>query len=413
MLILTNTIYLGFEVDDLMRSRRSSPSVVLEVVGMMYGILFVIEWCLRIAGYGWKFVFGPHWSWHLLDTVIVIGTVLQIVTNQVMKSQRQGDPMMDSRMSSLRLIRILRTMRMLRILRVARLLKVIRPFRLLIYQIIGTLRCVCWALLLFLIIVYMFALFFAQAVAHSEKAVLEPAIQKHWSSLSIIMSTLFMSVTGGVDWENAISALSYLDDFKEFYRMLFIVYISFVMFAVLNTVTGVFCQKAIESAKHDHETMIREQLMEKNMYMKKTRDLFSEIDGDASRSISYKQFSKRMADEQVIAYFAVMGLEAGDAWDLFKLLDTDKSAEIDLDEFVDGCMKLRGTAKTIDVAKLSYDNKLMRSKLATFMRDTEDMLQQLVYVNTGSPFCRDSLHVQHGAGNISSAHLASSLASHL
>jgi len=120
-----------------------------------------------------------------------------------------------------------------------------------------------------------------------------------------------------------------------------------------------------------------------------------------------------MADEQVIAYFAVMGLEAGDAWDLFKLLDTDKSAEIDLDEFVYGCMKLRGTAKTIDVAKLSYDNKLMRSKLATFMRDTEDMLQQLVYVNTGSPFCRDSLHVQHGAGNISSAHLASSLASHL
>jgi len=414
ILIITNTIFLGFEVDDYMRNQREST--ILEVIGMTYNCLFIIEWGLRIMAYGWKFVRGPQWSWHLLDTLIVLGTILEIVTEALKKQQREGDPVVDSRMTSLKLMRIVRTMRMLRILRIARLLKVVRPFRLLIWQIIGTLRSVCWALLLFLIIDYIFALFFAQAVAHSQDAMKAAEIQKYWSSLSGIMSTLFMSVTGGVDWENAISALDHLGDLKRIYRFLFMAYISFVLFAVLNTVTGVFCQKAIESAKHDHETMIRDQLLEKRMYMKKTRELFCEIDHDASDTISYKEFSKRMADEQVIAYFAIMGLDVSDAWDLFKLLDTDRNAEIDLNEFVEGCVKLRGTAKAIDVAKLSYDNKLMRARLATFMRDTEDMLDHIFQINTGASFSRYSsttAHVARSTDTTRSHYDKPSLASHL
>jgi len=199
------------------------------------------------------------------------------------------------------------------------------------------------------------------------------------------MLTLFLSVTGGIDWENVLYALELLVHGRV-HKVLFITYIAFVLFAVLNTLTGVFCQKAIESAKHDHETLIREQLLEKRMYIKKARELFNELDCDASSTISYNEFCKRMADEQVLAYFAIMGLEASDAWDLFKLLDTNRDAEIDLDEFVEGCVKLSGTAKAFDVAKLSYDNKLMRSRLASFMRDTEDMLQRMSQSPTGVLF---------------------------
>merc|ERR1712176_32003 len=83
--------------------------------------------------------------------------------------------------------------------------------------------------------------------------------------------------------------------------------------------------------------------------------------------VNYKEFSKRMQDERVIAYFAIMGLDSCDVWDLFRLLDTDQSAELDLDEFVSGFMRLRGQAKSIDLARLSYENKQMRARLATFM----------------------------------------------
>merc|ERR1711920_778368 len=74
----------------------------------------------------------------------------------------------------------------------------------------------------------------------------------------------------------------------------------------------------------------------------------------------------------VVAYFSIMGLDSDDVWDLFKLLDVDHSGEIDLDEFVGGFMRLRGPAKSIDIARVSYDNKQMRKRLATFMNYMEE-----------------------------------------
>ena len=39
------------------------------------------------------------------------------------------------------------------------------------------------------------------------------------------------------------------------------------------------------------------------------------------------------------------------------LLDQDKSGSIDLDEFVSGCLQLHGPAKSMQMAKMSFENK--------------------------------------------------------
>ena len=39
------------------------------------------------------------------------------------------------------------------------------------------------------------------------------------------------------------------------------------------------------------------------------------------------------------------------------LLDSDQTGLIDLDEFVSGCMQLYGPAKSMQLAKMSYENK--------------------------------------------------------
>merc|ERR1712083_670369 len=109
--------------------------------------------------------------------------------------------------------------------------------------------------------------------------------------------------------------------------------------------------------------------------MDKTREFFKSIDTDNSSRITYHEFKHRMHDESVVAYFSVMGLDSSDVWDLFKLLDVDHSGEIDLDEFVGGFMRLRGPAKSIDIAKISYDNKQMRTRLAGFMHYMEHTMQ--------------------------------------
>jgi len=41
------------------------------------------------------------------------------------------------------------------------------------------------------------------------------------------------------------------------------------------------------------------------------------------------------------------------------LLDVDKNGVIDLDEFVNGCMQLHGPAKSLQMAKMGYENKCL------------------------------------------------------
>merc|ERR1719329_1673901 len=75
----------------------------------------------------------------------------------------------------------------------------------------------------------------------------------YWGSLAQAMLALFLSISGGVSWVEIVVPLMKID---MFWLATFLVFDGFVYFAVLNVVTGVFCQSAIESAQKDEESML-------------------------------------------------------------------------------------------------------------------------------------------------------------
>jgi len=79
----------------------------------------------------------------------------------------------------------------------------------------------------------------------------------------------------------------------------------------------------------------------------------------------------------VQAYFSSLELDVTQARALFKLMDLDETNDVGINEFVDGCMKLRGVAKSIDVNMLLYENEQMISKWTAFMQKTEQALVHL------------------------------------
>ena len=79
------------------------------------------------------------------------------------------------------------------------------------------------------------------------------------------------------------------------------------------------------------------------------------------------------------AFFATIDIETDDAWLLFSLIDNDKSGCIDLEEFVSGCLTLKGSAKAIQMAQLSYENKTvltMVESLENLILDLRDDMMQ-------------------------------------
>merc|ERR1719277_967455 len=79
------------------------------------------------------------------------------------------------------------------------------------------------------------------------------------------------------------------------------------------------------------------------------------MDTDGSNNITVEEFKIAMKDKRVLAYFNALKLDFTDVMTLFVLLDRDQNGEINLDEFLRGCMRLKGEAKSLDVAKLQYE----------------------------------------------------------
>jgi len=49
------------------------------------------------------------------------------------------------------------------------------------------------------------------------------------------------------------------------------------------------------------------------------------------------------------------------------MLDLDDSGEVDMEEFVSGCLRLKGNAKSIDIHTLMFEIKYLMRKWDSFM----------------------------------------------
>ena len=95
-----------------------------------------------------------------------------------------------------------------------------------------------------------------------------------------------------------------------------------------------------------------------------------------------------MKDEDIKAALAALDLVVPDPWRFFMLLDLNGNGEVTEDEFVEGCLRLRGPARTFDVASLTEvpsgclrleieENLRMKAKLVNLEEQQESNLTHL------------------------------------
>jgi len=174
------------------------------------------------------------------------------------------------------------------------------------------------------------------------------------------MHTLFRSISNGLTWDPVVESLI---EVNWAFGYFFSIYIAFCCFAVLNVMTAVFCQSAKDSAERDRDLMVQTRLMDKQRSVMIIEQLFKSLDMNKAGSLTMHEFEKHFQDERVRALFQLFELEPCDAWTLFKLLDTQGTGDVDVEDFVEGCLRLKGPAKSIDIAVLMNDQRMMKKRL--------------------------------------------------
>jgi hypothetical protein len=381
--IASNAVLLGVEIECTAGQVERSTDVVFFSIQCCYSTIFLVELMLRLWVDGRAFLCGStflsgRWAWNYLDLLIVILSVFEVVVEAIRITGLASGS--GTGLANLSVFRIVRMCRVLRIIRITRTMRFIRSLRTLVQSIFGTLKALSWALLLLVMIMYVFAILLTNAA--QEYAMNESSMDggppgvcsegtrlcHYWGSLPNSMRTLFKVVSGGVNWEIVADPLLEMHPAWEY---LLAAYIAFVSFAVMNVVTGFFCQSALESTSQDQELVVQELVMDRQKWVQKLQDLFRRLDVDKSGFLTIKEFECLLRDDRVQGYFSSMELDTSDAWALFKLLVNEDTHVVYTEDFVEGCLRLKGNAKGMDMAKLLHDNKFLLKKLSAFMTYVE------------------------------------------
>lgn len=368
--ILINAIAIGVDVQfaPVLKERGGridAFQTTMKVISYALIIIFVVEVILRMLSQGRKWA-SAAWNW--FDLIVVISSLWEPVADLIVATS-ELEP---GGGSTVRVIRIVQMARLARATRLVQLIRWIKGLRTLVDSLTLTVKKVGWALILLFVIIYLFGIVLAQATADFMN---DPAntkynkyLELYWGDLARCMYTLFKCITDGVHWEYVVTPLQ---DMSPLWPAVFCAFIAFQHLAVLHVITAVFCESAIHAAQHDHDMLVHNILENRSKYVSKLRTLFESLDDSHSGVITLDTLEEHIQNEQVQAFFRSMELDIQDAWSFFKLLDQEGSGFVEIEDFLVGCCKLQGGAKSMDVAMMYNEQQWLSKKLLSFMQYCE------------------------------------------
>lgn len=101
-------------------------------------------------------------------------------------------------------------------------------------------------------------------------------------------------------------------------------------------------------------------------HLKMTNELaaaFGIRGSDCALEVTLDLFQEKVLEEGVTKYLESLHIDIDHAQGFFELLDEDRNGILDARELVDGCLRLRGPARAVDVALLAQDTKILSERI--------------------------------------------------
>lgn len=370
--IAANTIYLGLAGDFNVRNSYkrlqhlpqeeewSHPDIV-------FTSWFTLEIVIRLIADQISFFTNEDQGWNIFDLLLVSESLVTLIISYANGSSSN---------SKLSFLRIFRVFRLVRVVRVVRSVKALAKLRTMIFAILNSFADLLWALLVVGLIIFVFAIIFMGATSEFFEAIdVKDAAQMAsarevnalFGDIGSTSLSLWSAISGGNDWMN------YGEQLQKFsnpmYFGIFQFYIAFCCVGLFNVVTGVFVDSAVCVRTEDE--IVAGYFEELHSTTAAIKAFFADADKDGSGALSWTEFSARMTDPAVIAYFAGLDIDPQEAGIIFTIFDADKSNSIQIDELVNGTMKLKGSASKLDLMALMYDFNIQSAKLDNLVKAVE------------------------------------------
>lgn len=340
LIIMSNAVQIGLETEDV------DDTVDWQPINYAYLGVYTSEILLRFAANPRSFLSGKD-PWVVFDTVIVL---LGLIDTLVSRFWATGDS-----------IAVLRIVRLCKLARIFRLFRFCQELWLLVASIATALKTVVWMWILLGLVIYTFSILFTNELGHVYTN--DPDIQ-HWFG-GIIRScfTLFSLVTleGWID-------VSYgVWEYSPLMVVVIILFITLTTYAIINCVTAVIVQNVVDRAIccQEDDLKDKEKMLEHDTLELVKLFAHATVDSDASSTsigddaenfgaasstgsnsiITKEDFMKAASRKETKRIIRLMDIDIGDLSTLFDQIDLNQAGYLNLNEFVQGILQMRGPAR--------------------------------------------------------------------
>lgn len=266
--------------------------------------------------------------------------------------------------------------------------KCVQELRLLLDCVVSSFFQLIWCVGLVAAVIMLFALVLMQGIfiEISEEHELDylTRIRNNYNgkidSVAGTTLLLFQCSTNGMEWSNLYELLPD----GVFCKAVLVMYIAFFFIVAWNIITSTFVEKVMRLALPDIDLSYRERKRAEMAYAKELKDLLAKIlNRDSNGVISLAEFKESVNDPKVRSYFVARDFDLKDVELFFHMIASIEDGEcgkheVEINTFVNGCLRLRGLAASLDLQALHFEMRSMFASQIKRLTKLEDMFRLLV-----------------------------------
>eukprot|EP00439_Symbiodinium_sp_Y106_P062916 s1257_g9.t1 len=367
LVVIANAVIIGIRAD----LPVTADMFVYDIIELIMALAFLAELVLRVAATGRGYFTDKGGLFNTLDALLIFvmfADAINALANVHMLGIDDGG-----------LMKLYRVVRLLRVIRMARLFHMVPELHFTLTLMTTSSTSFFWAAVLMLLIMYLVALYFTVSRQFAETEFPETAdgvrppeldaLEVFWGSTGKSINSLFLAVFGlhalQQDWHNMLLVFGDGSWWYIINSIVLSLFVGFALVVLLNLVNGVLVEGA--------QTMIAER--KQNELVRMAADIFVHSGHKAGSELTPEEFDALVHTKAMDNYLEAIGSSANNhAWcrllpygegidpneagdRLFRFLDRDDSGSVSVVEFVQGCLRLRGPAKALDLAEMHLWSK--------------------------------------------------------
>eukprot|EP00930_Biecheleria_cincta_P102320 TRINITY_DN94015_c0_g1_i1.p1 TRINITY_DN94015_c0_g1~~TRINITY_DN94015_c0_g1_i1.p1 ORF type:complete len:606 (+),score=104.07 TRINITY_DN94015_c0_g1_i1:154-1971(+) len=346
-IIFVNSVCVGFEAESSLAAEEGGSEWPQEV-DAAFVCVYTVELVMRLFVHSWSCFRDP---WFLFDFVLVfLGVISNIMLPALIFLQ-----VVPEKPGFLDPILVIRSFRLLRLLRAVRMLKQFQIIWRLVYGLLTSMNAMMSTLILLLLTLYVFACLGIEVITKDSELLsyddTATVIADHFATLPLTLLTFMQFVS--VDSCAAIYAP--LIKRKPALMLFFLVLMLVVPIALMNLVTAVLVEGALENSANEKHQLKHETEDELISALPILEQIFNNLDHDGDgllTEMEVKTVPPDLLPTELFEKGPVRNME-----ELFFMLDVEGRGWMAKDEFLDGLVSIfvrNVPIETVQILKLLW-----------------------------------------------------------